>query len=78
MQVCGSRHIKNTALISTTAIAALLLSISGALAQEADRTILPQPDPPFKGKIGLTPAYFVKDFPKAVTAPEGAPTCSSY
>ena len=65
--------MKNTALISTTAIAALLLSISGALAQEADRTILPQPDPPFKGKIGLTPADSVKDFPKAVTAPEGAP-----
>ena len=65
--------MKNTALISTTAIAALLLSISGASAQEADRTILPQPDPPFKGKIGLTPADSVKDFPKEVTAPEGAP-----
>ena len=57
--------MKNTALISTTAIAALLLSISAASAQEAARTVLPQPDPPFKGKIGLTPANSVKDFPKA-------------
>jgi arylsulfatase len=64
---------ENAALVSTAAIAAILFSIWGALAQEADRTVLPQPDPPFKGKIGLTPADSVKDFPKAVTAPEGAP-----
>ena len=47
--------------------------LSNASAQEAARTVLPQPDPPFKGKIGLTPADLVKDFPKEVTAPEGAP-----
>ncbi len=46
---------------------------SAALAQEAARTVLPMPDPPFKGKVGLTPADSVKDFPKQVTAPEGAP-----
>ena len=44
--------------------AAALLSVSNTLAQEAARTILPQPDPPFKGKVGLTPADSVKDFPK--------------
>ena len=33
-----------------------VLAISAASAQEAARTVLPQPDPPFKGKIGLTPA----------------------
>ena len=46
-----------------------VLAISAASAQEAARTVLPQPDPPFKGKIGLTPADSVKDFPKDVTAP---------
>lgn len=61
-----------TALISIAATV-LLLSASGAMAQEADRTYLPEPDPTFKGKIGLTPADSVKDFPAAVTAPEGAP-----
>ena len=59
--------------VSIAAVAALLLSLSGASAQDANRTILPMPDPPFKGKIGLTPANSVKDFPKQVTAPEGAP-----
>jgi arylsulfatase A-like enzyme len=59
-------------LVSIVA-AALLLSISPALAQDVDRSVLPMPDPPFKGKIGLTPADSVKDFPKPVTAPEGAP-----
>ena len=44
--------------------AALLFSVSNTSAQEAARTVLPQPDPPFKGKVGLTPADSVKDFPK--------------
>jgi len=61
-----------TVLISIAATV-LLLSASGAMAQEADRTYLPEPDPTFKGKIGLTPADSVKDFPAAVTAPQGAP-----
>ena len=47
--------------------AALLFSVASASAQEAAWTVLPQPDPPFKGKIGLTPADSVKDFPKDVT-----------
>jgi arylsulfatase len=53
--------------------AAFVLSISPALAQDVDRSVLPMPDPPFKGKVGLTPADSVKDFPKPVAAPEGAP-----
>ena len=52
---------------------ALMFAASSASAQEAARTVLPQPDPPFKGKIGLTSADSVKNFPKDVTAPEGAP-----
>jgi len=65
--------MKRGVLVSFVAVLALLFSVSGAMAQEAARTVLPQPDPPFKGKIGLTPADSVKDFPKPVTAPEGAP-----
>ncbi len=65
--------MKKCACVSVAAVAALLLSLSGASAEDANRTILPMPDPPFKGKIGLTPADSVKDFPKQVTAPEGAP-----
>lgn len=42
-------------------------------ADEFNRTVLPIPDQPFKGKIGLRPSDSVKDFPKEVRAPEGAP-----
>jgi len=59
-------------LVSVVAVA-LLFSGAPARAQDADRSVLPMPDPAFKGKIGLTPADSVKDFPKPVTAPEGAP-----
>jgi hypothetical protein len=52
---------------------ALVFFASAALSQDIDRSYLPMPDPPFKGKIGLPPADSVKDFPKPVTAPEGAP-----
>lgn len=37
------------------------------------QNILPYPEPPFKGKIGRTVKESVKDFPKAVEAPKGAP-----
>lgn len=54
----------------------MLLSIVFASAVSADdfnRTKLPIRQSPFKGKIGLTPAESVKDFPAEVKAPEGAP-----
>jgi arylsulfatase A-like enzyme len=35
--------------------------------------ILPRPEQPFQGHIGLTAKESVKDFPSEVTAPEGAP-----
>jgi len=64
-----------TVFVGTLAVSAgaLVFAASSAPAQEAARTVLPQPDPPFKGKIGLTSADSVKNFPKDVTAPEGAP-----
>jgi arylsulfatase len=35
--------------------------------------VLPQPEPPFKGKIGRTVKDSTPDFPKEVEAPKGAP-----
>jgi arylsulfatase len=35
--------------------------------------VLPRPEQPFGGRIGLTAADSVKDFPKEVAAPKGAP-----
>src|SRR5262245_15725400 len=35
--------------------------------------VLPVPDPPFRGVVGRTAKDSKPDFPKAVTAPEGAP-----
>ena len=68
-----------SALILIVAGAALFF-LQAALAQEAtqsggrlDRSVLPIPEPPFKGKIGRTAADSVPDFPKGVEAPEGAP-----
>jgi arylsulfatase len=61
------------ALSSFLALSAIILTGMSTHAVAQDRSSLPMPDPIFKGKIGLTPADSVKDFPKAVTAPEGAP-----
>lgn len=64
--------MKYTALTAT--MCGLLLIIAApAGADEANRTILPQPEQAFKGKLGLRPEDSKKDFPKGVTAPEGAP-----
>jgi arylsulfatase A-like enzyme len=41
--------------------------------QDASRSILPRPEPPFRGKIGRTAKDSVPDFPKEVRAPKGAP-----
>jgi arylsulfatase len=49
------------------------LACGQAAAQEPNRDILPVPDAPFRGKIGLRAADSEKDFPPAVIAPEGAP-----
>jgi arylsulfatase len=35
--------------------------------------VLPRPEQPFGGKIGRTTKESVKDFPKMVEAPKGAP-----
>ena len=50
-------------------LTALGLAIIPSQAQE----VLPRPEQPFKGKIGRITQDSVKDFPKAVEAPKGAP-----
>ena len=60
-------------LSSFLALSAIILTGISTHAVAQDRSNLPIPDPAFKGKIGLTPADSVKDFPQAVTPPEGAP-----
>lgn len=52
---------------------ALCVTASTASAADFNRNSLPIPQPPFEGKIGLTSADSVKDFPAEVTAPKGAP-----
>lgn len=41
--------------------------------QAGAQDILPQPEQPFRGHIGRTIRDSVRDYPKAVTAPKGAP-----
>ena len=63
------------------ATTALMVTMSGpALAQGASpparddtRTVLPRPSPPFAGQIGRTWEQSRPDFPKPLSAPEGAP-----
>lgn len=63
--------------VPSVAILALGLSLgligSVSAKDSFDRSQLPIPDAPFKGRIELTPADSVKDFPKEIAAPEGAP-----
>ena len=58
---------KNSLLLALLSL--LILAAVGVSAQE----ILPQPEQPFRGHIGLTAKESVKDFPEMITAPDGAP-----
>jgi arylsulfatase A-like enzyme len=50
------------------------LALSGIFAPTAGaQDVLPQPQPPFKGKIERTAKDSTPDFPKGVEAPKGAP-----
>ena len=49
-------------------VLAITLFGGQAVAQEFNRSILPVPDPPFKGNVGLRAADSVKDFPQEVKA----------
>jgi arylsulfatase len=56
--------------IASVAVAKAQEQASGP---ELNRTILPIPEPVFRGQIGITPSESEKDFPQQVEAPEGAP-----
>jgi arylsulfatase len=49
------------------------VDVAVVAAADLNRTKLPIAQAPFKGKVGVTAADSVKDFPMEVTAPEGAP-----
>ncbi len=52
----------------------LSLAIGFAIELQAGaQEVLPRPEQPFGGKIGRITKDSVKDFPKAVEAPKGAP-----
>ncbi len=56
--------------ITWTLLSAVLFFVTIPVLAE---DVLPYPAPPFEGKIGRTIKDSVKDFPKAVQAPKGAP-----
>lgn len=52
----------------------IILALAFGLATSSwAQEILPRPAQPFKGKIGRTAKESTPDFPKAITAPKGAP-----
>lgn len=59
--------------LSRSLILVLFATVNTVSAAEFNRTSLPIPQPPFKGKVGLTAEDSVKDFPSEVKAPKGAP-----
>ena len=55
-------------------LAAISLVLGAAVALPAGaQDVLPRPEQAFGGRIGTTSADSVKDFPKEVEAPKGAP-----
>ena len=58
----------------TTPLRALNILLGLLLAQLVQaQEVLPQPQPPFKGKIERLAKDSTPDFPKGIEAPEGAP-----
>lgn len=65
-----STRLMNLAVFS---LALLFANITLAASEDLNRNVLPIPDQPFKGEIGLRPADSTKDFPQEPSAPKGAP-----
>ncbi len=61
--------MRNQAGRALLILSAVFAMIGVTCAQE----VLPRPEPPFKGHIGLTPDDSTLDFPQEVRAPKGAP-----
>jgi len=54
-------------------LAAFYLALGAVALSAAAQEVLPRPEQPFGGKLGRTTKESVKDFPKVVEAPKGAP-----
>jgi arylsulfatase A-like enzyme len=69
------RHLLlgGSALAAASAAASLSTPALGQNAPAGGSEILPVPDQPFRGVIGRKASESKPDFPKAITAPEGAP-----
>jgi arylsulfatase A-like enzyme len=63
------RHLGSLRL----AILSMLLLTLGVIAAVAQESVLPKPEPPFRGVIGRTVRDSTPDFPKSVEGPPGAP-----
>src|SRR3990172_8795679 len=66
----GATMINTTRLRTTDLVGLLTLALA---LPAAAQVVLPRPEQPFGGKIGRTTKESVKDFPKMVEAPKGAP-----
>jgi arylsulfatase A-like enzyme len=64
---------KRALQVAMLTVALVLLATGGQAADRPDRTILPVPEPAFKGKIGITLKDSKPDFPKQIQAPAKAP-----
>src|ERR1700722_9275552 len=77
MSMRYSKYLLETAAIAVLVSGYIGLSTSaipqGASPPPSGATILPTPAPPFNGLIGRKASESRPDFPKAVTAPKGAP-----
>ena len=69
------RRLLGSASVIAAAAAASAALPGSATSQDANQggSVLPQPEPPFEGKIGRTVKDSTPDFPKGVEAPAGAP-----
>src|SRR5215472_17263711 len=70
LEISRRRLLGSTSLIAASAVASTALP---RIAASETSTVLPTPEPPFKGKIERTLKGSVPDFPKGVQAPAGAP-----
>lgn len=50
-----------------------VLALLAVAVSETEAQVLPQPDPPFQGKVDINPGDSTPDWPKPVNAPDGAP-----
>ena len=66
--------MKQSLLITVGFGLSLAITLASALVPKAwAQEVLPRPQQPFGGRIGITASDSIKDFPKEVQAPKGAP-----